>query len=491
MSAPTDVTTPIETRSGPPPATRAAWLALAVVLAAEIMDLLDTTIVSVASPAIRDDLGGSYSSIQWIAAGYTLAFAVVLITGARLGDLFGRKRIFLIGLVGFTALSACCALAASPGMLIGFRLVQGVFAALLIPQGFGLVRAAFPPESLGKAFAWFGPVLGLSAVAGPVIGGALVDADLFGTGWRMIFLINVPVGIAALIGAVLVLTESTPAPGARLDPIGAVLATLGAFLVVYPLVQGRELGWPWWIFCSLACGVLIFVAFGAHLVRTARNGGSPLVLPSLFRKRSFTGSLFVGVIFFAAMSGLLLVFSLYLQIGLGFTPLHAALSMAPWSLGIAVGAGLGAGLLLPRLGRLVIVGGALVMGLGTAGTWLTVQLAGNDVNTWELIPSLLLSGVGMGCVVAPFFNIALGGVDDAEVGSASGLLNAVQQFGGSVGVAVLATLFISMVGDAGGPSVFTDATKNLLLIETGLMVVVAALGFLLPRMARPEDDIPA
>ncbi|MFI5959036.1 DHA2 family efflux MFS transporter permease subunit [Cryptosporangium sp. NPDC051539] len=539
-----------------------AWLALAVVLVAEVMDLLDSTIVGVASPAIRDDLGGTYSSIQWIAAGYTLAFAVGLITAARLGDLYGRKRLFVIGVLGFTLSSAACALAVSPGTLIGFRIIQGLFAALLIPQGFGLVRAVFPPDQLGKAFALFGPVMGLSAVAGPIVGGALVDADLFGTGWRMIFLINLPLGVAALVGALTVLREDKTASADGLDPWGAGLATAGAFLLVFPLVQGNELDWPAWIFGCLALGVLLFAVLARHLVRRSRAGRTPLVMPSLFGKRSFSSALVVGLLFFAAMAGLMLALTLYLQLGLGYSPLRAGLTVGPWPFGVAIGAGLAMGLLVPRFGRWVIVGSSLVMGAGIAGVWLTLQLAGTSVSSIEFAPALLVAGIGMGGVVAPFFDIALGDVGDDEVGSASGLLNAVQQLGASVGVAVLTTVFVALLGGAasGGATsvtptlrtelaaagvptaeipdvvrqfracvhdratsddpaavpascrgsvspevgavlakegqaatkqIFTEAAKKLLLIDASLLVVLAALSFLLPQKARPEEDLTA
>lgn len=483
---------PVDAPSRPPDHYRAggrlAWFALAVVLVAEVMDLLDTTIVNVAAPVIRAELGGTYSTIQWIAAGYTLAFAVGLITAARLGDLYGRKRLFVIGVAGFTVASAACALAASPGMLISFRIVQGIFAAILIPQGFGLIRAAFPPDQLGKAFALFGPVMGLSAVGGPILGGALVDADLWGTGWRMIFLINVPLGIAALVGAVVLLREDRDPSAAGLDPIGAGLATAGAFLVVYPLVQGHELGWPGWIFGCLALGVALFGALAWHLVRRARTGRTPLVMPSLFGKRSFSSALVVGVLFFAGMSGLMLVLTLYLQIGLGFSALHAGLTFVPWPLGIVVGAVLSMGVLVPRFGRNVIVGSALVMAAGIAGTWLTLRLAEPPVTSLELVPALFVAGLGMGGVVSPFFDIALGDVGDDEVGSASGLLNAIQQLGGALGVAVLTTLFVSLLGERAGRDVYTDAAETLLLIDAGLLVVLAGLSFLLPPKARPDES---
>lgn len=221
-------------------------LALAAVLIAEIMDLLDATIVGIAAPSIRADLGGDGTTIQWIAAGYTLAFAVGLITGGRLGDLYGRRRMFLVGLAGFVAASALCGLAVSPETLIGSRVVQGLFGAVLIPQGLGIIKAVFPPRELGAAFGAFGPAMGLSAVGGPILAGALIAWDIGGAGWRTIFLINVPVGLACLALALKVLPESRADDGPRPDPVGMLLVSSGLVLLVFPLVQGRELGWPAW-----------------------------------------------------------------------------------------------------------------------------------------------------------------------------------------------------------------------------------------------------
>src|SRR5690349_6909083 len=218
------------------------------------MDLMDGTIVNVAAPSIRADLGGSATTLQWLGAAFRLAFAVLLIMGGRLGDLFGRRRVFIVGIVGFTTASALCAAAPTPGTLIAARVVQGAFGALLIPQGFGMIKEVFAEDEITKAFAAFGPVMGLSAVAAPVLGGALTDGDLAGLGWRSIFLVNVPLGVAGLVGALRVMPRTGGRPGTRLDPLGAVIATAAAFALIYPLVQGRELDWPGWTFAMLAAG---------------------------------------------------------------------------------------------------------------------------------------------------------------------------------------------------------------------------------------------
>src|SRR4051812_9522651 len=242
------------------------------------MDLVDGTIVNVAAPAIRSDLGGSAATLQWLGAAYVLTFAVLLVTGARLGDLVGRRRLFMIGIAGFTAASILCAIAASPGMLIATRALQGAFGAVLIPQGFGMIKEVFADDEVTKAFAAFGPVMGLSAVAAPIIGGALVDGDILGTGWRAIFLVNVPLGVIGLIGAYRVMPRTGGTAGTRLDPGGMLLVTAASFALIYPLVQGRELGWPAWSFAMLAGGIAGFGAFAAY---ERRHRTRALITPSL------------------------------------------------------------------------------------------------------------------------------------------------------------------------------------------------------------------
>ncbi|GAB1644756.1 DHA2 family efflux MFS transporter permease subunit [Krasilnikovia sp. MM14-A1259] len=433
------------------------WVALFVILAAEVMDLLDALVTTIAGPVIRSELGGTLSLIQWLGAAYTLAMAVGLLTGGRLGDIFGRRRIFMIGAAGFTAASLLCAMAWSPGVLIGARTVQGLFGALMLPQGLGMIKQMFSPSEQAKAFGAFGPVMGLSAVGGPILAGWLVDADYLGAGWRMIFFINLPLGLFAVIGAMRFLPESRAERTPRLDMVGVLLASVAAFLLLYPLVQGRELDWPAWVFVMLAAGIVLFVAFSRYEAARERGGRDPLVTPSLFRKRAFTGGLALGLVFFAALIGIGLVFTLYLQVGLGYSPLKAGLTTLPQALGtvfgfVAAGAGLS-----ERLGRRLLLIGTLVMAAGAAGVALTVQAAGADISPYQLIPALLVLGAGMGLAMAPFFDIVLAGVDEAETGSAAGALTSVQQLGGAFGIAVLGTIFFGLVPGAVAHHVDTSA----------------------------------
>ena len=473
--------------SSPPSALRSEpaghprrWAILALVLLVECMDLLDGTIVNVAAPSIRADLGSGLSSLQWIAGGYALTFAVGLVTGGRLGDVYGRRRLFLGGVGGFAAASLLCGLAPTSAALVAARLLQGACAALMIPQGFGIIRAAFAPDEVGRAFAAFGPVIGLSAVLGPVLGGVLTEGDVLGLGWRSIFLVNLPLAAAALVAGARLLPESRAAAPPTLDVPGAALITAAAGLLVYPLIQGREAGWPAWAFASMAAALAVLAAFAVAERRRERVGLSPLVTPSLFRRRAFTAGLLCALVFFAGMIGLMLVFSLYLQMGLGYGAAHAGVAFVPWSLGTAVGAGLGAGLLGPRFGRVTLHAGAAVMLTGVLGMLAVVHATGPDMSVWHIAGPELLAGAGMGMLLAPLFDFVLAGVEDHEVGSASGVLNATQQLAGAVGIAAIGTVFFSVAGDAGIRRAFEAA----LWIDAALLVVTAALVLLLPRRAR-------
>ncbi|MFI5908721.1 MFS transporter [Dactylosporangium sp. NPDC051541] len=453
---------------------RSYWWVLAIVLAAEIMDLLDATVIAIAGPSIRTDLGGGTAFLQWLAAGYTLAFAIGLVTGGRLGDIFGRRPMFLAGAAGFTLMSLLCAVAPGPAWLVAFRVLQGLCGAVLIPQGLGLIKAAFPPDKLGAAFGAFGPVMGLSAVGGPILAGVLVDADLFGTGWRAIFLINLPVGLAALFAAALVLPRTAGRdPALRLDLPGTALLATALLLLVYPLVQGRELGWPWWCWAAMAASLPGLWLFTRYERRRVRAGRSPLVEPSLLAKRRFNAGLVVGLILFAGMMGLSLILSVYLQLGLGFSPRRAGLTQAPWALGTALGAVAAYSLNARFGGRKVLVGGTAVIALG-AGLFLAFQ------GPWSMLPALLVLGVGMGASMTPYFDLVLAAVDEHEVGSASGTLTAAQQIGGAMGVACLGTAYFSW-----------GSLDRVLWLELALLVVAAALCFLLPARARQEAPEPA
>ncbi len=278
------------------------WVALVVLLLAGFMNLLDVSIVNIAIPSIQVSLHASYADVQWALAGYTLAYALVLITGGRLGDIFGRKRLFLIGVIGFTVMSALCGAAQDPGMLIGSRVAQGALGGIMIPQILAVIQVTFPPAERIKAFAGYGVIAGLGVVSGPLLGGLLVTHSILGLGWRSIFLINVPVGIIAVAAAVAVVRESRAPRRARLDLGGLVLVTVAILALLYPLVQGRELGWPAWTFASMGASVPVFALFVAYELAKGRRDGSPLVELRMFRERAFAVGVAIGVTFFLGVA---------------------------------------------------------------------------------------------------------------------------------------------------------------------------------------------
>ncbi|MFG1943063.1 DHA2 family efflux MFS transporter permease subunit [Nonomuraea sp. NPDC048826] len=476
------MSTPLQTPEVKP--YRWRWVALLVILTAEVMDLLDALVTTIAAPTIRADLGGSASLVQWLTAGYTLAMAVGLITGGRLGDLFGRKRMFVAGAVGFTVASLLCGVAMSPEMLIASRVLQGLCGAVMLPQGLGLIKEMFQADELGKAFGMFGPFMTLGAVGGPLLGGWLVDADLFGTGWRMIFLINLPIGLAAVAGALRFLPETRSSDATRLDLVGVLLVSAASVLLVFPLIQGHELGWPAWTFVSMGASLVVFALFARYEVARARSGRDPLVTPGLFRKRAFTGGLAAGLAFFSALVGFSLVFTLYVQLGLGYSPLQAGLAALPQALGSVAGFGLAMAGLQEKLGRGALQIGTGAMAAGAAALALTVHLAGTDVTVWQLVPALALVGIGMGLAMAPFFDIVLAGVEPHESGSASGTLTAIQQLGGALGTAVLGTVFFDLLA---GQWAFGQAMQVAAWGVVGLLVITFGLTFLLPLRARPDQ----
>lgn len=456
------------------------WAVLAVVLVGDVMDLVDATIVNVAGPAIRDDLGGGAATLQWLGAAYTLTFAIFLITGARLGDIVGRRRMFLIGAGGFLLSSLGCALAPTPEVILVTRALQGGFGALLIPQGFGMLKQVFAEQEMSKVFGLFGPVLGISTIAGPIVAGLLVDADLFGTGWRMVFLINLPIGLIALIAAVKVLPRNDPTPGIRLDLVGMLLVGLAAVCLVYPLIEGRQVGWPLWSFGLLAVGLALTVAFVGY---ERRRQHSPLIELSLLRNRSYTGGVLTALGFFATLGGVMLVLSLFLQLGQGFSPARTGLALAPMSVGIVVSM-LASFALIARLGRALLHVGIAITALGMVVLALTVGAA-NEIDGWTLTPGIFVAGLGMGFVFGQLFDVILAGVDDREIGSASGVLSAVQQLAASIGVAVVGTVFFALLDDHRPSTEALATTAWICLIPLAASFLLA---FRLPSKAVEQEQ---
>ncbi len=470
---------------------RRSWIGFAAVLTAMIMNILDSTIVNVAAPAIQRDLVMSNSALEWIAAAYTLAIAVGLITGGRLGDLFGRKKMLLTGLAGFVLASTLCAIAWSPESLIAARVLQGLSAALITPQGFGLIRDIFGPANIGKAFAALGPVIGLSTVLGPVVSGLLIQADIWGTGWRSLFLVNlIPGAFALIIGYKFLPAGAVRHQGIRLDGIGTTLMAIVSLLIVFPLVDGRSLGWPLWIFGVLAAALPVLAVFVLHQRRRVNAGRTPLVEISVLRKPSYLSGVVFVLVFFAVIVGFSLTIGLFLQLGLGLSAMKASLYLSALAVGTFFGSGVGAWA-ATAVGRPILHVGLTLMGIGTGILYVSLRAAHSTVGVLQLAPGMAVFGLGMGMIFVPLFSIIVAEIDDREVGSASGLLESMQQLGASLGVAVLATLFFSTIAlERGGPAAAiaagrpVTAAEHTLLVTLGLIAAAFALGWLLPRRAK-------
>jgi len=469
------------------------WVAFGVVITAAVMDLLDSTITQVAAPTIRRELGGSYAVIEWVTAAYTLAMAVGLLTGGRLGDIFGRRRMLLTGMAGFVAASAACAAAGTAAELIAARAAAGLLGAIMLPQVFGLIRDLFAAHEMGKAFGVYGPVMGLSAMLGPIASGGLISANVFGTGWRMIFAVNVPVGLAALaLGARLLPAGAGSGSGrggarrGQLDLPGAVLAGAAMFLLVFPLAQGHSLGWPAWLYAMLAASVLALAGFGWYQVRRQRAGRDPLVEPSLFRHGPYRAGLVFSIVFTGSLGGIVMIFNVFLQNGLGFSPWHSAITTAPWAAGAFIGSAAG-GIAMSRFGRRVLHAGLLTEAAGLLAIYAVLRTAGGGVSTVDLLAPMVAGGIGMGMVFVPLFDIVLAGVRPHEMGSASGVLQTVNSLGMSLGIAGIGAIFFALaVGHGGHVPVYLRAAEWTALATAGLLACSFVVAFGLPGRAREQ-----
>ncbi len=463
------------------------WVALAVLLTATLLDLLDATIINVAIPSIQRDIGASNTAVQWITAGYTLSFAVGLITGGRLGDIFGRKKVFLLAMAGFTVASALSGVATAPEVLIGTRILQGLMASLMVPQVLSIMQVTFAPQEMGRAFGMFGAVSGIGAVSGPVLGALLTEWDVFGLSWRPIFLVNIPVGIVGLILGRRYLNESKAPSAPRLDLPGVVLATLGLLMLLYPLTRGQELGWPAWSLVCMPASLLVFAGFVLHQRSRIRRDGFPLVELSLFKVRSFSAGIVVQLIFGTAFGLFSLTGALYMQIGLGWTPVHSALASLMFGVPMSLSAIYSIQKLVPRFGRKVLQTGALLLIAGLAIYGWLAQEHGTGVTTPLLIVPLVVAGVGLGMIMAPLTSAVLSEVPGEHAGSASGLVNTVNQLGLSFGLGLTSVAFFTSVpSHVTGGEPYIGAFTDTLWWVGGGMALAFLLMFALPKSAQPQ-----
>jgi EmrB/QacA subfamily drug resistance transporter len=420
------------------------WLNLSVVLVGPFMTVMDMMIVNVAIPDIRRELGASFGEAELVVAGYSLAYAVMLITGGRLGDLYGRRRMFVLGLTGFTITSALCGLAPTAMTLILARLLQGLTASVLFPQALALIHIAFTEAATrAKAFAALGIVLGLAAVVGQVLGGILVSADQWDLGWRSIFLVNIPIGLLAILAALRVIPVDGVSAVERLDVTGVILSATGLGLLLYPLVEGRETGWPVWSLAMLGAAVPVLAVFAWHQYGKSCRQESPLLQTDLFRNRSFTIGVVLVLVYYSTHSSFFLAYAFLVQVGLGRSPLAAGIILSAVPAAFIIGSTIAGRAGTERRWKVLAAGAALVaIGNSTAaGT----ALLGVTMHAEALIPGLLLLGLGQGLLVTPLFNTILGDIPPGEIGSASGMLSTMQQVGGAFGVALVGILFATVL----------------------------------------------
>jgi EmrB/QacA subfamily drug resistance transporter len=447
--------------------------ALPVLMCGVFMIVLDFFVVNVALPSMQADLHASTSAIEWVVAGYGLTFAVFLIAGGRLGDMVGRRRTFAAGLALFVVASAACGLAPNPTVLVVARLAQGMAGALISPNVLAIMGVAFPGPARVRAVTVYGMVMGLAAAGGQLLGGILIQANLFGWGWRTVFLINVPVGLVALAFTRRLVPESRVEHAGRIDVGGNVLAILGMTALVLPLVEGTQLNWPAWTWVSLAAAPLMFTAFVAHQRRLARSGGTPLLDPALFGQRALLAGLGTQLVFWCGQASFFLVLALYLQKGRGLDALHAGLVFSILAVAYLV-TSMRAPALTLRFGRSLIAVGAVTLALGDIA--LLAAVHGDAGSIGLLAPGLVLVGAGMGLCITPLTTTVLSHADGERAGSVSGALATMQQVGNAVGVAVTGVIFFGALSNG-----YQRAFELALVELAGLLLVVAVLTRLLPR----------
>ncbi|UVO53105.1 MFS transporter [Sphingomonas sp. SUN039] len=470
---------------------RRMW-AVGVIACVMVLELIDMTVLNVAIPTLRDDFGASPSHVQWMVAGYTTVFALLLITTGRLGDIFGYKRMLMLGMAGFTLSSLLCGIAPTPDTLVAARLLQGFTGALMVPQGTSLIQVMFAPHERMKPLAIYGLLGGLATMLGPVIGGAIIGANWFGLGWRPIFLVNLPIGLAALVVASLVLPEGRSSSAPKLDWTGTLLSMAALFALLFPLIQGNRSGWPLWSLAMLAAAVPLGWLLVRHTRGRAQAGRPTLIEPAVLKVHPFRVGLSVTILFQIASTGFIFILPVALQSGLGLSATDSGLAHLPMALAVALGIGLLSRRLLPRLGTRMMTFGSFIMIAGIALVGLVVRsgsLAGPDA----LYGPMFLTGFGMGLVVGPLPPCTLSDVDVAHAGAGSGLLKTVQQLGAALGVALVGNLFFSLGGSGTGAAII-DAYLQTLVAIAALLLAAGLLALRFPgnlRLLAPQSPVAA
>ncbi|MQA87035.1 MAG: MFS transporter [Streptosporangiales bacterium] len=463
------------------------WLVLAVVLVGTFMAVLDVAIVNVAIPSIREDLHAGFGAVELVIAGYTLTYASLLVTGGRLGDLYGRKQLFIVGMLVFGAASALCGAAPNIGVLVTARALQGIGSALMYPQVLAIIQVTFAGQERARALGLFGSVAGLAAISGQIVGGSLLALNILGLGWRPVFLVNVPLALLAVAAAARWLPADRRAEHTRLDLGGVGLATALLLLFAVPLLLGRDAGWPGWAIGSLVAVAPVALVFHRYERRVERRGGHPLVPLRLFANRGFAAGIPIALCFVASYAGFLFILAVYLQTGLGFSPLRSGLTYTPAAVGFFI-TSLAAPRLVPLLGRRVLSTGYVIAALGLLATATTAAAAGTGLHGWELAPTLFIAGLGQGLGMSPLVGTIIASLHPEEAGAGSGVVTTSMQAANVLGVAGFGLVFFSLVGSAGPGEAYAAGFGRVLPISAGLLLVAALLVHWLPRAPGEADN---
>lgn len=460
--------TPRPSAAGLPSAAR-WWRALPILLLGAFLPILDAFIVNVALADIGADLHASEAQLELTVSGYGVAYACTLVAGGRLGDRFGRRRLFLIGLVGFTVTSAACGLAPDATSLIVFRVLQGLTAALMSPQVLAAIQAGFDGADRQRAIGIFGLVAGSAGAIGQCAGGLLLEADLFGTGWRPLFLVNIPIGVTALVLALRLVPESKAPEAARIDVRGAFALAATIALLLVPLTLGRAEGWPVWTWIALALAPPAAAAFAIGQGRKERAGGTPLLPPSLLRLPAARLALGAMLVFAIAIGGFMFTLAMVLQLGHGFSPLRSGLAMSAAALGFFAVA-VYAQPLVARFGAAVLVVGALVFGAGLAAFGAVAAAEEDSLTLPQTLAPLLIVGIGWGLVLVPLLGLALSALPVDRAGLAGGVLTTALQVGLATGASAIGSTLFAVTGTHPDP----DAWRTGTITVTALLVALSA-----------------
>ncbi|MFB8009402.1 MFS transporter [Nocardia sp. NPDC056000] len=467
--------------SAPPGPFPNRWRVLPVILTAMFMAMFDYFVINVAASSLQHDLHAGEAALELVVGGYGFAYASGLITGGRFGDLYGHRRMFVIGMLAFAAASLLCGLAWSAWSLVGFRVLQGITAAAMVPQMLALINTMFPPAERAKAMAAFGATVGLGAVSGQVLGGVLLDLDLFGWGWRTIFFINLPIGVIAALLAARWLPRHEQTHRPRLDPVGALGISAALALVLVPVTLGRPEGWPVWTWVSMAAALPVLLLTLRYEAALTRRGGQPVLDTALIRERVFAAGMVISGGYLAFFAGFMLCLTLLLQNGLGMSPLAAGLTFAPLGIAFATSS-LFARKVAERIGNRVMVLGTGISFTGLAITVGVLGWYGSSITAMTLIPGMVLVGIGNGMTIPSAIGAVLSaGIPAHQAGMAAGVLTTAQQFGNAIGATVLGTIFFSALGGAHDLGSFVHAMEIAALAALGIVAVVLGAAFTLPR----------